>query len=152
MSATWDDKLLKDDPIGDDEFLIIDTADSRNQKRTKLSSFSDWSRNIAQNFIFPFVPTDKVVIGTNTVQSSQLHVQGTAKITSTLDMSTQLINNVLNPPLTFLISLLETYKCLDGLLKNFNSSNAESPLLLYAIPISKYVNSLFFVCLFFFST
>lgn len=38
MSATWDDKPSKATPIEADEILIIDTADSRNQKRATLSS------------------------------------------------------------------------------------------------------------------
>lgn len=36
MSATWDSKGLKATPVGADEVLIIDTADSRNQKRATL--------------------------------------------------------------------------------------------------------------------
>ena len=38
MSATWDSKGLKTTPVADDEVLIIDTEDSRNQKRVTLSS------------------------------------------------------------------------------------------------------------------
>ena len=38
MSATWDSKGIKATPISLDEILIIDTADSRNQKRATLSS------------------------------------------------------------------------------------------------------------------
>jgi len=38
MSATWDTKNLKATPLAADELLLIDTADSRNQKRVTLSS------------------------------------------------------------------------------------------------------------------
>ena len=38
MSATWDSKGLKTTPLEADELLIIDTADSRNQKRATLTS------------------------------------------------------------------------------------------------------------------
>ena len=38
MSATWDSKGSKATPVGLDEVLIIDTSDSRNQKRATLTS------------------------------------------------------------------------------------------------------------------
>jgi len=38
MSATWDTKNLKATPLAADELLVIDTADSRNQKRVTISS------------------------------------------------------------------------------------------------------------------
>ena len=38
MSATWDDKGTKANPVAADEVLIIDTEDSRNQKRATLST------------------------------------------------------------------------------------------------------------------
>lgn len=38
MSATWDSKGIKATPVSADEILLIDTADSRNQKRATLSS------------------------------------------------------------------------------------------------------------------
>ncbi len=38
MSATWDDKAPKATPVAADEVLIIDTEDSRNQKRATLST------------------------------------------------------------------------------------------------------------------
>lgn len=39
MSATWDSKDTKTSPLAADEILLIDTADSRNQKRATISSF-----------------------------------------------------------------------------------------------------------------
>jgi len=40
MSSTWDEKDLKATPLVLDEILLIDTADSRNQKRVALSNFA----------------------------------------------------------------------------------------------------------------
>ena len=100
MSATWDTKGLKGTPIAADEILIIDTANSRNQKRATLTSLSGvagpWSRNAGSGFIFPTVLTDKVGIGI-TIPTVPLHVVGAGKFTGALDMTSQLINNVLNP-------------------------------------------------------
>lgn len=68
MSVTWDSKGLKATPLVADEVLIIDTADSRNQKRATLGSFGAaiWSRNAGSGLIFPTTLTDKVGIGLNT--------------------------------------------------------------------------------------
>lgn len=41
MSATWDSKGIKSTPINNDEVLIIDTENSRNQKRATLSSINE---------------------------------------------------------------------------------------------------------------
>jgi len=38
MSSTWDGKALKATPVSADEVLIIDTEDSRNQKRVTIQS------------------------------------------------------------------------------------------------------------------
>jgi len=38
VSAIWDTKSVKTTPIAADEVLIIDTVDSRNQKRSTLSN------------------------------------------------------------------------------------------------------------------
>jgi hypothetical protein len=38
MSATWDTKAVKATPIGADEVLVIDTENSRNQKRSLLNT------------------------------------------------------------------------------------------------------------------
>lgn len=46
MSATWDSKSLKATPVSADEVLIIDTEDSRNQKRATLSSLGITAQNV----------------------------------------------------------------------------------------------------------
>ena len=94
--VTWDTKGAKPIPLDADEILLIDTEDSRNQKRATLGSFSKWSRNLVSNFIFPTNLVDKLGVGTNS-PTAKLHVVGDAKITSTLDMSSQKVTNVLNP-------------------------------------------------------
>lgn len=68
MSVTWDNKALKVTPIPADEVLIIDTEDSRNQKRSTLGSFglALWSRNAGSGFLFPAILTDFTGFGTNT--------------------------------------------------------------------------------------
>ncbi len=49
MSATWDDQDEKLIPIGLDEILLIDTEDSRNQKRATLSSINFGETNTSSN-------------------------------------------------------------------------------------------------------
>lgn len=71
MSATWDSKGLKATPLSADEVLIIDTADSRNQKRATLSSLgvTNTTSNVGtgEGLALPPVGTDfpfKSLIGT----------------------------------------------------------------------------------------
>jgi len=68
MSATWDSKDEKTTPASLDEVLLIDTEDSRNQKRATLSNIGVgiWSRNATSGLIFPTTLTDFVGIGTIT--------------------------------------------------------------------------------------
>ena len=85
MSATWDSKGIKATPISLDEILIIDTEDSRNQKRATLSSVESaiWSRNAGSGFIFPTTLTDTVGIGVNTPLAT-LHVTSAIPDTTSL--------------------------------------------------------------------
>lgn len=86
MSATWDSKALKVTPLLADELLIIDTADSRNQKRATLASFggSVWTRDAGNGFIFPNVLADDVGIGINTPQG-KVHIRTTSAGVETPD-------------------------------------------------------------------
>ena len=43
MSATWDDKGTKANPVAADEVLIIDTEDSRNPALPRLDARRSWS-------------------------------------------------------------------------------------------------------------
>jgi len=75
MSATWDSKDLKVTPLAADEVLIIDTADSRNQKRATLGSIESaiWTRNAG--ILSPTIPTDAVsILGNLTVDTTTFFV------------------------------------------------------------------------------
>ena len=81
MSAVWDTKSVKVTPTGLDEILIIDTANSRNQKRATLTSLgaTHWNRNAGSGFIFPTNISDNVGIGTGG-PSEKLEVLGNIKV------------------------------------------------------------------------
>lgn len=70
MSATWDSKGVKATPISADEILLIDTGDSRNQKRATLGSFGAGLLTLTDTTISPTTLTNTVGIGTATTNAS----------------------------------------------------------------------------------
>ncbi len=58
MSATWDDKGSKATPVAADEVLIIDTADSRNQKRATLTTLPTSNSFTTIDFNSTSTPSD----------------------------------------------------------------------------------------------
>jgi len=81
--TTWDDKNTKEIPVEDDEVLIIDTEDSRNQKRSTLLNLGAFIWEKTGNVISPVTSAASVeIIDGSLTQKTSNAVQSMSQVGS----------------------------------------------------------------------
>lgn len=99
MSAIWDSKSEKPNPISADEILIIDTEDGRNQKRATLGSFSDLAQNVVPiNDItdFPAPVSGVITLAVNTMYEIRAPISTSNRFVLQNNTVMRAINSVQN--------------------------------------------------------